>query len=258
MSHLLSYLLTTWKQEMLAHLKRARKSVKIFRSANNLINSQNCWWGWSWWVAGRAGCDVSRTVDETKQRSRTLKMLNNNNNNNNNHNNNTSWWQFRITITIKKITITITITTTVDAGWTVDEKRQRSRTLKILNNNNNNNDTNNNINNNRWCGSHCCGNKTKIQNPEPWKYWRRKKEEEKITSKVGGTVVETKQTYRTLNKIEVSRCWQYCQIETVWNIVWKVFYRTQVSLGSDLWVLMSLSDWQTICRLNWCDSGWWW
>ena len=39
------------------------------------------------------------------------------------------------------------------------------------------------------------------------------------------------------------------------------FYRTQVNLGSDLWVRMSvrmsvcLSD--TLLRLNWCDSGWW-
>ena len=36
-----------------------------------------------------------------------------------------------------------------------------------------------------------------------------------------------------------------------------VFYRTQVNLGSDLWVRMSVSNWDTFSRLNWCDSGWW-
>ena len=36
-----------------------------------------------------------------------------------------------------------------------------------------------------------------------------------------------------------------------------VFYRTQVSLGSDLWVRFSLTHWDTFCKLNWCDSGWW-
>ena len=36
------------------------------------------------------------------------------------------------------------------------------------------------------------------------------------------------------------------------------FYRTQVSLGSDLWVLMSLChSYNTFLKLNWCDSGWW-
>ena len=35
------------------------------------------------------------------------------------------------------------------------------------------------------------------------------------------------------------------------------FYRTQVSLGSDLWVLISVRPSHTMCRLNWCDSGWW-
>ena len=35
------------------------------------------------------------------------------------------------------------------------------------------------------------------------------------------------------------------------------FYRTQVYLGSDLWVQVSLSDYKRFCRLNWCDSGWW-
>ena len=37
------------------------------------------------------------------------------------------------------------------------------------------------------------------------------------------------------------------------------FYRTQVSLGSDLWVLMSVRhslSTRLFCRLNWCDSGW--
>ena len=37
----------------------------------------------------------------------------------------------------------------------------------------------------------------------------------------------------------------------------KHFYRTQVSLGSDLWVRLSLTKWETFCRLNWCESGWW-
>ena len=36
-----------------------------------------------------------------------------------------------------------------------------------------------------------------------------------------------------------------------------VFYRTQVSLGSDLWVRVSLTEWGRFCKLNWCDSGWW-
>ena len=35
------------------------------------------------------------------------------------------------------------------------------------------------------------------------------------------------------------------------------FYRTQVNLGSDLWVRMSVRHKQSLCRLNWCDSGWW-
>ena len=35
------------------------------------------------------------------------------------------------------------------------------------------------------------------------------------------------------------------------------FYRTQVYLGSDLWVQVSLTNSNTFCRLNWCDSGWW-
>ena len=36
-----------------------------------------------------------------------------------------------------------------------------------------------------------------------------------------------------------------------------VFYRTQVNLGSDLWVRMSPTNKQRFVRLNWCDSGWW-
>ena len=35
------------------------------------------------------------------------------------------------------------------------------------------------------------------------------------------------------------------------------FYRTQVNLGSDLWVRMSVPPSETLLRLNWCDSGWW-
>ena len=35
------------------------------------------------------------------------------------------------------------------------------------------------------------------------------------------------------------------------------FYRTHVSLGSDIWVWVSQTNWATFCRLNWCDSGWW-
>ena len=37
------------------------------------------------------------------------------------------------------------------------------------------------------------------------------------------------------------------------------FYRTQVNLGSDLWVRMSVTDLvkETLLKLNWCDSGWW-
>ena len=44
-----------------------------------------------------------------------------------------------------------------------------------------------------------------------------------------------------------------CTIE-IWH---QYFYRTQVNMGSDLWVRMSLREWDTLCRLNWCDSGWW-
>ena len=35
------------------------------------------------------------------------------------------------------------------------------------------------------------------------------------------------------------------------------FYRTQVNLGSDLWVRMSVRPSERLLRLNWCDSGWW-
>ena len=35
------------------------------------------------------------------------------------------------------------------------------------------------------------------------------------------------------------------------------FYRTQVYLGSDLWVQVSLTDSVMFCWLNWCNSGWW-
>ena len=42
---------------------------------------------------------------------------------------------------------------------------------------------------------------------------------------------------------------------------WSVFYRTQVSLGSDLWVRMSVRPsvrhWHTFVKHNWVDSGWW-
>ena len=34
------------------------------------------------------------------------------------------------------------------------------------------------------------------------------------------------------------------------------FYRTQVYLGSDLWVLESKTN-ERFCSLNWCVSGWW-
>ena len=36
------------------------------------------------------------------------------------------------------------------------------------------------------------------------------------------------------------------------------FYRTQVSLGSGLWVPASLTTSKTFVKLCWCDSGWWW
>ena len=35
------------------------------------------------------------------------------------------------------------------------------------------------------------------------------------------------------------------------------FYRTQVNLGSDLWVRLSVSEWVMFLKLNWCYSGWW-
>ena len=38
---------------------------------------------------------------------------------------------------------------------------------------------------------------------------------------------------------------------------WAAFYRTQVNLGSDLWVRMSVTHYKRFVRLNWCDSGWW-
>ena len=44
---------------------------------------------------------------------------------------------------------------------------------------------------------------------------------------------------------------------SIGNLVCHTFYRTQVSLGSDLWVLMSVTQSKRFCRLNWCDSGWW-
>ena len=34
------------------------------------------------------------------------------------------------------------------------------------------------------------------------------------------------------------------------TIVLPIFYRTQVNLGSDLWVRMSVRNKQTLCRLN--------
>ena len=45
--------------------------------------------------------------------------------------------------------------------------------------------------------------------------------------------------------------------ESLFLLKWMTFYRTQVSLGSDLWVLMSVTPYKRFCRLNWCDSGWW-
>ena len=36
------------------------------------------------------------------------------------------------------------------------------------------------------------------------------------------------------------------------------FYQTQVYLGSELWVWMSTTDYNTLLRLNLWDSGWWW
>ena len=37
-----------------------------------------------------------------------------------------------------------------------------------------------------------------------------------------------------------------------------IFYRTQVSLGSGLWVPVSLCTSGSFVKLCWCDSGWWW
>ena len=45
-----------------------------------------------------------------------------------------------------------------------------------------------------------------------------------------------------------------------WRSMWwfvHLFYRTQVNLGSDLWVRLSVTNWDTLLKLNWCDSGWW-
>ena len=39
---------------------------------------------------------------------------------------------------------------------------------------------------------------------------------------------------------------------------WWNFYRTQVSLGSGLWVPVSLPPYKTFLKLCWCDSSWWW
>ena len=38
---------------------------------------------------------------------------------------------------------------------------------------------------------------------------------------------------------------------------WAIFYRSQISLGSILWVRMSVTENNHLVRLNWCDSGWW-
>ena len=53
--------------------------------------------------------------------------------------------------------------------------------------------------------------------------------------------------------------------EGQWNIQWEPrkrllldFYRTQVSLGSSLWVPVSLTPYDIFVKLYWCDSGWWW
>ena len=35
------------------------------------------------------------------------------------------------------------------------------------------------------------------------------------------------------------------------------FYCGPRYLGSDLWVRVSVSNWETFLRLSWCDSGWW-
>ena len=44
------------------------------------------------------------------------------------------------------------------------------------------------------------------------------------------------------------------------TIIYLYFYQTQVNLGSDLWVRMSVRhslESETFLRLNWCDSSWW-
>ena len=64
--------------------------------------------------------------------------------------------------------------------------------------------------------------------------------------------------------------WTFCKTQEVIFLLSDIpyffksdlyFYWTQLSLGSDLWVRMSvtdwLTDWATLLRLNWCDSGWW-
>ena len=38
----------------------------------------------------------------------------------------------------------------------------------------------------------------------------------------------------------------------------RLFYRTQVSLGSGLWVSVSLFKYKSFLKLYWCDSGWRW
>ena len=54
--------------------------------------------------------------------------------------------------------------------------------------------------------------------------------------------------------------WNIC-VSISWEAEFIRFYRTQVNLGSDLWVRMSVRPsvrkWDTFVKLNWCDSGWW-
>ena len=48
-----------------------------------------------------------------------------------------------------------------------------------------------------------------------------------------------------------------CFISNVTSLCVTNFYRTQVYLGSDLWVQVSLTHSVMFGWLNWCVSGWW-
>ena len=51
------------------------------------------------------------------------------------------------------------------------------------------------------------------------------------------------------------RCFQLHWCSKLPIIISSHFYRTEVNMGSELWVRMSVTEWGRLCWLNWCDSG---